>query len=105
MICGLHASRAHFKKLQIIAKIKSFSPDMKKKYRDQFSAVDHVVCHCKRHASGCGCLSSAFMVKARNNFSFILSDCNTAEEFVQRLADLARHARDEDMIIDENCRT
>ena len=52
-----------------------------------------MVCHCeKRHKSGCGCLSD---VKARNNFSFILSNSESAHEFAEVLKRLPRHARDE----------
>ena len=54
-----------------------------------------MVCHCSRHKPGCGCLSDKFIERARNNFSYILSDSNSPEEFAGRIRGLARHAHDE----------
>ena len=56
MICGGHASRAHKKQLEK-QKIKSFTVDTMRKYKDGFPSVGDVVCHCSRHKQGCGCLS------------------------------------------------
>ena len=54
-----------------------------------------MVCHCeKRHKPGCGCLSEAFIEKARNNFSLILSNSESAHEFAEALKALPRHACD-----------
>ena len=60
--------RAHKKQLEKLQKIKSFSADLVRKYKDDFSSVGDVVCHCSRHKQGCGCLSKAFIKKARNSF-------------------------------------
>ena len=57
--------------------------------------MDEVVCHCKRHQAGCGCLSKGFIERARNNFSLILSMSESAEEFADKAKALPRHARDE----------
>ena len=95
MICGGHAGRAHKKQLEKLQKIKSFSADLVRKYKDDFSSVGDVVCHCSRHKQGCGCLSKAFIEKARNSFSFILSKSESAEEFATRVKGLAMHARDQ----------
>ena len=43
---------------------------------------------------GCGCLSVIFVEKARNNFSFIVSNSESANEFVEALKMLPRHAHD-----------
>ena len=68
IICGGHAGRAHKKQLENLAKVKSFSADFKALHRDKFPQVCDVLCHCKnRHSVGCGCLSEAFIEKARNN--------------------------------------
>ena len=40
-------------------------------------------------------MSDAFIEKARNNFSFVLSESQSAEEFATRLRTLPRHARDQ----------
>ena len=54
-----------------------------------------MVCHCeKRHKLGCGCLSDAFIEKARNYFSLILSNSESAYEFAEALKMLPRHACD-----------
>ena len=95
MICGGHAGRAHKKQLEKLQKIKSFSADLVRKYKDDFSSVGDVVCHCSRHKQGCGCLSKASIEKARNSFSFILSKSESAEEFATRVKGLAMHARDQ----------
>ena len=73
MICGGHAGRAHKKQLEKLSTKKSFTEDFKKKFRERFPHVDKVVCHCKRHKPGCGCLSKGFIERAHNDFSLILS--------------------------------
>ena len=44
---------------------------------------------------GCGCLTPEFIAKAHTNFTSILREVESQEEFVTRLDSLARHARDE----------
>ena len=95
MICGGHAGRAHKKQLENLAKMKSFSGDYKSAHDKKFPQVHDVVCHCTRHKVGCGCLADAFIEKARNNFSFILSESQSSDEFSSRLRLLPRHARDQ----------
>ena len=95
MICGGHAGRAHKKQLEKLQKMKSFTADLISKYKDRFPSIGDVVCHCSRHKQGCGCFSKAFIEKARNYFSLILSRCESTEEFATRMRALARHARDE----------
>ena len=73
MICGGHAGMAHKKQLEKLQKIKSFTVDLIRKYKNTFPSVGDVVCHCSRHKQGCGCFSKAFTEKARNYFSLILS--------------------------------
>ena len=74
--------------------MKSFTADLISKYKDKFPSVGGVVCHCSRHKQGCGCFSKAFIEKARNYFSLILSRSESAEEFATRMRALARHACD-----------
>ena len=95
MTCGGHAGKAHKKQLEKLAKKKSFTDQFKKKHHERFPQVDSVVCHCeKRHKPGYGCLSEAFIEKARNNFSLILSNSESAHEFAEALKALPRHACD-----------
>ena len=54
MICGGHAGRAHKKQLERLQKIKSFTVDLIRKYKDTFPSVGDVVYHCSRHKQGCG---------------------------------------------------
>ena len=51
----MHAGRAHKKQLEKLQKIKSFTVDLTRKYKDTFSSVGDVVCHCSRHKQGCDC--------------------------------------------------
>ena len=96
MICGGHAGRAHKKQLEKLAKMRSFTEDFKKKHCKKFPMVNEVACCCpNRHSPGCGCMSDAFIEKARNNFSFVLSEAESAESFATKLLVLPRHARDE----------
>ena len=95
MICGGHAGRVHKRQLEKLSTKKSFTADFEKKFRESFPQVDKVVCQCKRHKPGCGCLSKEFIERARNNFSLILSLSESAEEFSNKLKALPRHARDE----------
>ena len=100
MICGGHAGRAHKKQLESLAKIKSFSKDFRSAHEKSFrrcmmwfvtvvigTTLAVGVCH-------------AFVEKARNNFSFILSESQSAEEFSTRLRLLPKHARDEHELCD-----
>ena len=91
MICGGHAGRAHKKQLGKISKMNQFLPALSAR----FLSVGVVIYHCSRHRSGCGCLSDNFIERARNNFSFILSQSQSAEEFATKMKALARHAHDE----------
>ena len=90
MICGGHAGKAHKNQLEKLAKMKSFTDRFKRKHHERFQQVDLVVCHEKRHKPGCGCLSDAFIEKARNNFSLL----SVYLHYFTGLKALPRHARD-----------
>lgn len=94
MTCGGHTGRAHLKQLQKFGKKKSFTPKFKDLHRENFPEIDTVACHCDQHSLGCGCLSEVFCQKARNNFSRILSDSSSANEFSERLLALTNHVQD-----------
>ena len=94
MICGGHAGRAHLKKLQSLKTKRTFTERFKNMYRDKFPEVDTLKCACSKHKAGCGCLSDTFCQRARNNFSNILSDSQTATEFSKRLRALVYHVQD-----------
>ena len=94
MICGGHAGRCH-KKLEKLAKCKSFSKGYQEKHCKKFPQMEKVTCHCERHQQGCGCLSQAFIERARNSFSSALKEAQSAEEFARKMKSLARHARDQ----------
>ena len=93
MICGGHVGRAHKKQLEKMSKMMQFLPALVSRYSVRFLSVGVVIC--SRHHSGCGCLSDNFIERARNNFSFILSQSQSAEEFATKMKALARHAHDE----------
>ena len=97
MICGGHAGKNHLKALENYSKMKVPSIDFIRKHKDRFPLISSGVrCHCpNRHSQGCGCITDAFIMRARNNFSYILTDSKSAEEFAKRLRVLPRHVRDE----------
>ena len=47
------------------------------------------------HSSGCGCLSDTFISKAHTNFTSILIEAQSQDEFVRRVKALPRHAVDD----------
>ena len=92
MTCGGHARRAHRKQLEVHAKQKVFSKALIARYEKQFPEVRTVTCHCTgNHKAGCGCLSTDFIGKAHTNFSSILVECQSQEEFARRLTALHEH--------------
>ena len=55
-----------------------------------------MTCHCPvYHKAGCGCLSKSFIGKAHTDFTSILMECQSQEEFARRLTALPKHARNE----------
>ena len=97
MICGGHAGKNHLKALENYSKMKEPKKDFIRKHKDRFPLISSgVCCHCRNHHSQvCGCITDAFIMRARNNFSYILTDSKSAEEFAKRLRVLPRHVRDE----------
>ena len=90
MICGGHAGRAHKKILELRQKIKKMPKQMSDKYKDTYPGLDKLTCKCiGHHSDACGCLSAAFISKAHTNFTSILMEAQSQEEFVKRL--LALH--------------
>ena len=99
MICGGHAGRAHKKNLEKRQKIKAFTDHQITKYKNTFPAVVREgwqKCKCQgNHSAGCGCLSEAFIAKPHTNFTSIIMEAQSQEEFVRHLMTLPKHARDE----------
>ena len=96
MICGGHAGRAHKKTLELRQKILKMPKQMSNKYKDTYPDLDKLTCKCKaHHGDACRCLSAAFISKAHTNFTSILMEAQSQEEFVKRLEALPKHACDE----------
>ena len=96
MVCGGHAGRAHKKQLEVRSKQKAFTTALIKRYENLFPEVHTVTCHCPvNHKAGCGCLSKSFIGKAHTDFTSILMECQSQEEFARRLTALPKYARDE----------
>ena len=96
MICSGHAAKSHKKVLEGYSKIKAFSDSFIKTHQNKHPTVKEVKCKCSgRHGQGCGCLTPAFIERARNNFSTLLTDSNSPEEFQLKVRALSRHAGDE----------
>ena len=96
MICGGHAGRTHRKILEKRHKMKKVSKKMLEKYKDYFPALGEARCKCEggNHSSSCGCLNPPFISKAHTNFTSILMEAQSQEEFVIRVKALPYHARD-----------
>ena len=95
MICGGHAGRAHKKILEKRQKVKCFTKKLIERYEKTYPAVSTLTCKCKgNHSATCGCMTAAFIAKAHTNFSSILMEAKSQEEFVRRLTALPNHARD-----------
>ena len=78
--------KKHLKALENYSKMKKVpSIDFIRKHKDRFPLISSGVrCHCpNRHSQGCGCITDAFIMRARNNFSYILTDSKSAEEFAK----------------------
>ena len=95
MICGGHAGKAHLKVLQKYTKVKTAPAGFIRLHKSKFPQITKASCHCDKHSQVCGCLTDGFIMRARNNFSNILTTSKSAEEFAKRLRVLPRHVRDE----------
>ena len=93
MICGGHAGHAHKKLLEVRAKQKSFSDTFIARYEKQYPEVRTLTCHCRGNPKAG--LSVGFIGKAHTDFSSILMECQSQEEFTRRISALPNHARDE----------
>ena len=92
--------------------MKCFTPKLIGKYHKVFPAMSQCTqdcdsendthsdscarnCHCRgNHKPHCGCLTAAFISKARTNFTSILMEAQSQEEFVRRLKALPKHVHD-----------
>lgn len=92
--CGGHVGRAYTNNLKEAAKKKEFSADIINKYKQRFPLIETVKCQCKRHKSGCGCLSESFIKCARINHFCCLQQCKDPAEYARRMRALgAYHVR------------
>ena len=96
MLCGGHAGRAHRNILEKRQKNKILPPAHIEKYKTDFPIIckeEYQSCKCVvYHSSGCGCLSDT---KAHTNFTSILIEAQSQDEFVRRVKALPRHAVDD----------
>ena len=67
--------------------MKKVSKTMIQKYKDTFPALGKLRCKSEggNHRPTCGCLNPPFISKAYTNFSSILMEAQSQEEFVKRL--------------------
>ena len=69
------------------------------KYKNDFPVIckeEYQSCKCVvYHSSGCGCLSDTFISKAHTNFTSILIEAQSQDEFVRCVKALPRHAVDD----------
>ena len=82
MICGGQAGKAHKKQLKKLAKIKSFTDMYKKALRT--ISTGRFSCLSLRNRTLVDVVVG-YIYKACNNFSFILSNCESAHEFAEAL--------------------
>ena len=94
MKCGGHVGRSHAKALKELKSKKELDSVYISKHKEEFPAVEEVVCKCKskRHSSKCGCLTDSFIESARRNLYCTITQCvNSASVFQQRMRDLERY--------------
>ena len=96
MLCGGHAGRAHRNILEKHQKNKILPPAHIEKYKTDFPFIckeEYQSCKCVvYHSSGCGCLADTFI---STNFTSILIEAQSQDEFVRRAKALPRHAVDD----------
>ena len=78
------------------AKKKEYSEDLKQRNKEKFPLIESAKCKCvRRHKSGCGCLSDAFIKGARINYFCVLQQCKDSNQYVKRMSELSQyHCRD-----------
>ena len=72
---------AHTNNPKEAAKKKEFSNDIAQKFKDKFPNIKTLKCKCRRHKSGCGCLSETFIKGAHINHFCILQQCKIPEDY------------------------
>ena len=83
------------KMLELHQKRTFVSKKMLDKYKDSFPSLCELSCKCTgNHRASCGCLTEALISKAHTNFTSILIEAQSQEQFVRRLKALPQHARD-----------
>ena len=88
--CGGHVGRAHINNLKELAKMKTFSATFVSKHKEELPPVQSLKCKFTRHKSGCGCLSDAFLKRARLNHFCCLQQCREPSEYARRMEALCR---------------
>lgn len=73
------------------AKLKKFPAGQVSRWKSKFPEMEHVVCSCKRHSKGCGCLSEQFILNERINHFCCLQQCKTPDEYARRLRALSQY--------------
>ena len=69
-MCAGHVAKSHKNVLEGYSKMNSFSTVFSDRHKKKHPDVEHVKCHCDgRHSSTCGCLTPAFVERARNKMS------------------------------------
>jgi len=89
--CGGHVGRAHGNNLKEAAKLKRFSAGQISKWKAKFPGMEDLVCKCKRHSKGCGCLSERFILNSRINHFCCLQQCKTPAEYARRMRALSEY--------------
>lgn len=96
MVCGGHIVSVHANALKELAKAKSFSKGYQNLHAQTFPDVMKVLCLCRKHHSGCGCLTGGYLSLAKIRFLTCLNQAGTdPQKFAKRLRSLGKyHARD-----------
>ena len=86
MQCGGHVAKNFQQQLQRAQKCKSVAPSMQKQFEKRSIETKHKNCCCTRnHKQACGCLTPAFVKKARINFHSSLVNAGTSPEAFSRI--------------------
>ena len=86
MQCGGHVAKNFQQQLEKAQKRKSVAPSMQKQFEKRSIETKHKNCCCTRnHKQACGCLTPAFVKKARINFHSSLVNAGTSPEAFSRI--------------------
>ena len=99
MLCGGHVGRSHANNLKDYKSKKSVEQSFIASKLKDYPQLKTAKCECagkRAHSKNCGCMSDAFLARAKSNHFSALKQCgNTPNEYAKRMRILGKyHSRD-----------